>query len=133
LSRAPASAFLALLTLSTKRCVVPSVPDVVVRQLRILIFCAPLHARPTPKDSTNAMKRIARRTSRDHECGSRKWWRKQRGERQSKAPKTLHERRNSVEHRSLDTSMEDSKSRQAIGEGRSRKRACGAAHRVIRP
>src|SRR5438128_4076456 len=41
LSRASASAFFALLTLSTRRCVVPSVPDVVVRQLRILIFWSP--------------------------------------------------------------------------------------------
>ena len=41
---------------------------------------------------------------------------KQCGERQSKVSKTLQECRNFVEHRSFNTSMEDSKTRQAVGE-----------------
>ncbi len=51
-----------------------------------------------------------------YECGSREWWRKQCGEGQSKAPKTLQECRNSVEYRSPNTSMEDSKTRQAVSD-----------------
>src|SRR5438876_10386917 len=59
---------------------------------------------------------IARCTSRKHECGSREWWRKKCGERQSKAPKTLQECRNFVEYHSFNTSMEYSETRQAVGE-----------------